>query len=127
MTAIAKRLKDLHTYVVAAPANAISCAERAGAADSYSYKTGYLQASLQHVESDLRYLLQDLAGEQLEEPPAGWELGDHAVECPACQTRFPLIRDAGNCPRCGGLVERNAVAGAETAPHETVSISGEDE
>ena len=49
------------------------------------------------------------------------------VHCDTCGMDFPLIRDAGSCPRCGGLVERNAVAGAETAPHEFTGYADEGE
>lgn len=124
MTAIAQRIKDLHTYVVAAPASCLSYAERNGI-DSPSFAKTFLQVSLQQVEIDLRYLLQDLAGEKLEAPPSGWELGDHAVQCAACLTYFPMVRDAGTCPKCGTLVAREAPAGAEVAPRVDTSIAGE--
>ena len=99
MKGIIHRMKDLHTYVMAAPASCAAVAEEWEETDmKYSTMTGALKGSLAHVEMMLRYLIEDLGGERLDAPPPGWVFGE--------------------------AEDLETLAAAEVAPREDTSIAG---
>jgi hypothetical protein len=97
VSSIIERAKELHAYVMAAPAAAAAIADTYGGDMESAVKLGALSATLSQVEFHLRHMIEDLSGERMAMPPAGWELGKRE-----------------------GL---ELLAAAEVAPHEDTSIA----